>query len=262
MYDVWKKTSGEYDPKDDKPIVDPRGNVHTQNETKFKYWAMEQYGMTAEEYRGYTVEGTLKTLEEIDMAKDKVMIALALPGMIKNAVKATKDFANGVPVDTSIALTAGSDAAGEGAKEVTEKTTKDITKYIKGIDFEGRDASKVGNFSGLEKSTINEILDRIPDNATLRKLYPIEGGSTDGFEFKWKQNGQTYRVRLHNADPSAPLGSNAANGWIVRIQKGRQYYDPTIDNFQPAKYTNPSGPFLDEKIINNTHIPIKDPYKP
>ena len=63
---------------------------------------MEQYGMTAEEYRGHTLDGTLKTLGEIDTAKDKVMIALALPGMIKNAVKATKDFANGVPVDTSI----------------------------------------------------------------------------------------------------------------------------------------------------------------
>ncbi len=64
MYDVWKKTSGEYDPKDDKPIVDPRGNTTTKNETKFKYWAMEQYGMTAEEYRGYTFKGTGKTILE------------------------------------------------------------------------------------------------------------------------------------------------------------------------------------------------------
>ena len=72
MYGVWKETSGEYDPKDDKPIVDPRGNVHTQNETKFKYWAMEQYGMTAEEYRGYTFKGTGKTVLETVGAYFKV----------------------------------------------------------------------------------------------------------------------------------------------------------------------------------------------
>ena len=131
LYSVWKETSGEYDPKDDKPIVDPRGNVHTQNETKFKYWAMEQYGMTAEEYRGHTLDGTLKTLGEIDMAKDKVMIALALPSMIKNAAKTVKDVANGVPFDTSIGFAAGNDgkkqaqnAAGDAIEEATEKAIK------------------------------------------------------------------------------------------------------------------------------------------
>ncbi len=106
LYDVWKETSGEYDPKDDKPIVDPRGNTTTKNETKFKYWAMEQYGMTAEEYRGHTLDGTLKTLGEIDIATNKVMMILALPSMIKNAVKTIKDFANGVPFDTSIGFAA------------------------------------------------------------------------------------------------------------------------------------------------------------
>ncbi len=72
MYGVWKESSGEYVTEDDKPIVDPRGNVHTQNETKFKYWAMEQYGMTAEEYRGYTFKGTGKTILETAGAYFKV----------------------------------------------------------------------------------------------------------------------------------------------------------------------------------------------
>ena len=72
MYGVWKESSGEYVTEDDKPIVDPRGNVHTQNETKFKYWAMEQYGITAEEYRGYTFKGTGKTILETAGAYFKV----------------------------------------------------------------------------------------------------------------------------------------------------------------------------------------------
>ncbi len=141
LYDVWKKTSGEYDPKDDKPIVDPRGNVHTQNETKFKYWAMEQYGMTAEEYRGHTLDGTLKTLGEIDIATSKVMMILALPSMIKNAVKTIKDFANGVPFDTSIGFVAGNDgrrqaqnaaedAMEEGIESTLKKEVKNTTKNL------------------------------------------------------------------------------------------------------------------------------------
>lgn len=62
----------------------------------------------------------------------------------------------------------------------------------------------------------------------MRELYPVQGGATEGFEFKWVQNGQTYRVRVHNVDPSAPVGSNAYNGWVVRVQRGRRYFDPTI----------------------------------
>ena len=90
---------------------------------------------------------------------------------------------------------------------------------------EGGSASKVGDFTNLYGSTVDDILDRIPDKATLRELQPVTGGSTEGFEFKWTQDGQTYRVRVHNADPGAPSGSNAANGWIVRVQRGKQYYE-------------------------------------
>ena len=65
----------------------------------------------------------------------------------------------------------------------------------------GGSKSKIGDFTNLEGSTVDDILDRIPDEATLRELYPVEGGATEGFEFKWVQDGQTYRVRVHNADP-------------------------------------------------------------
>ena len=149
LYGVWKETSGEYDPKDDKPIVDPRGNVHTQNETKFKYWAMEQYGMTAEEYRGYTIEGTLKTLGEIDETKDKVLFILALPSIAKNAVKTVKDVAeNGVHFDTSIGFAAGKDGkrqvqniVGDAEEEIlkgeVENTLKNKTNAYIPVDTNG-----------------------------------------------------------------------------------------------------------------------------
>jgi len=120
--------------------------------------------------------------------------------------------------------------------------------------------SKVGDFTNLKGTDVDDILDRIPDDAVLRELYPVQGGATEGFEFKWTQDGQTYRVRVHNIDPGAPAGSYASEGWVARIQRGKQYYDFTIDDFQPAKYTNPKGDFFDEGIMNNTHIPIQDPY--
>ena len=89
---------------------------------------MEQYGMTAEEYRGYTVDGAKNTILEAWEAKDKVLAILALPSTVKNAVKATKDFANGVPFDTSIRFAAGNDerrqaqnAAGDAVEEAAEK---------------------------------------------------------------------------------------------------------------------------------------------
>ncbi|MBQ6229641.1 MAG: hypothetical protein IJJ74_00805 [Eubacterium sp.] len=124
----------------------------------------------------------------------------------------------------------------------------------------GKSSEKIGDFTYLEGSTVDDILDRIPDEAVLRELRPVQGGATEGFEFKWTENGQTYRVRVHNSDPSAPVGSNAYNGWVVRVQRGKKYYDPTINDYREAKYFNPNGPFFDETIVNNTHIPIQNPY--
>ncbi len=109
--------------------------------------------MTAEEYRGYTLDGTLKTLGEIDTATSKVMMILALPSMIKNAVKTTKDFANGVPFDTSIRFAAGNDERrqtqlpsakgliGHDFEHYLHKVIGGESKYIKGStagrDFDG-----------------------------------------------------------------------------------------------------------------------------
>lgn len=67
----------------------------------------------------------------------------------------------------------------------------------------------------------------------MRELYPVQGGATEGFEFKWVQNGQTYRVRVHNVDPSAPVGSNAYNGWVLVSKKGKCEWKRD-ENFSPC----------------------------
>lgn len=117
---------------------------------------------------------------------------------------------------------------------------------------------KVGDFSGLEGTTIEDILSRIPKNAIRRELRPIEGGALEGFEYKWVQDNQTWRVRVHGPDKGAPKGSNASNGWIVRVQKGKQYMD-SDGEFHPPGVSNLDSPFYNEKVINDTHIPISVP---
>lgn len=86
----------------------------------------------------------------------------------------------------------------------------------------GTSSDKVGDFTNLYGTNVNNIFDRIPDEAVLRELRPVEGGCTEGFEIKGISDGKTYRVRVHNDDPSAPIGSNAVNGWVVRVQQGRK----------------------------------------
>ena len=222
LYDVWKETSGEYDPKDDKPIVDPRGNVHTQNETKFKYWAMEQYGMTAEEYRGYTVEGTLKTLEEIDMAKDKVMLILALPSMVKNAVKTTKDFANGVPFDASIGFAAGNDGRRQAqniAEDVAEGNIKnEIKKNIIQESTEVFTLSK-NNIQHFRKHTFDGMAEQakyLTDENLAKKLKKTTFFNKDLSEERIIQYTQE-AYNILRSQGKTGLNSIEVNGEIINV---------------------------------------------
>ncbi len=164
------------------------------------------------------------------------------------------------------------DLALEGVTELWHRVRGDLLDELevpKGRNYlwnQGYETDKiylgtgdVGNFRGLKNASIPEILSRIPAEATRRELIPVDGGATAGFEYKWNQNGQTYRIRIHNVDPSAPPGSNASQSWIVRIMRGKQYYDCILEDFQPAKFVNPRGDFFNEAIMNNTHIPIESP---
>ena len=128
----------------------------------------------------------------------------------------------------------------------------------------GEDLSKlgtgpVGDFTNLKGATINEIMSRIPENATRRELRPVEGKVTEGFEYKWVEEEVTVRVRIHGPDASAPIGNNAASNWVVRVQRGKKYLDPVTGSFQPPGISNKNSPFYNEDLANRTHIPIQNP---
>ena len=93
-----------------------------------------------------------------------------------------------------------------------------------------------GDFSNLERTTIEDILSRIPEDAVRRELVPEVGKVTEGFEYKWMQDGKIFRVRIHGIDASATAGSNTTNGWGVRVQKGKKIFVPCFNGIPTAWY--------------------------
>ena len=152
----------------------------------------------------------------------------------------------------------GAESAAEDAGKVVESGTYSW-KIVSAEDAKYLGKGNIGDFSNLEGATIEEVLSRIPEDAVRRELIPEVGKVTEGFEYKWVQDGKTYRVRIHGADASAPAGSNAANGWVIRVQQGKKYLDPISLEFQPPGITNIASPNYSEELANRTHIPIKNP---
>ena len=56
------------------------------------------------------------------------------------------------------------------------------------------------------------------------------------------------QLRIHGIDASAPAGSNAANGWVVRVQQGKKYLSPISMEFQPTSITKIDSPYYSEEI--------------
>lgn len=105
-------------------------------------------------------------------------------------------------------------------------------------------------------------LDLVPDDAHERELTPHPGqGAQYGVEYKWVQDGQTIRVRVHGPDGTAPDGSNAASGVTYRVQIGQRYLDQN-GNLYPSQVHNPRSPNYNPEAADDTHItwPADVPY--
>lgn len=153
----------------------------------------------------------------------------------------------------------GPDDTGSAAKGPDAPGGKDGTPDAGKVGDADGTGMKVGDFSNIEGASPAEILNRIPTEANVRPLHPISGAVTEGYEYSWKDgSGQTWRVRIHGPDASAPSGSNAQQGWIVRVQKGTQYMDNS-GNFHPRGIHNEKSPNYNPASINDTHIPVKSP---
>jgi hypothetical protein len=104
---------------------------------------------------------------------------------------------------------------------------------------------------------------RIPMWAIKRVLTPQVGMAQMGVEYLWKAAGATYRVRMHDPDPSvrATPGNphpNAFMGWVVRVSRSNHYFDPDGRLHHRSKFKQGS-PRFDEFVVNETHIPLIPP---
>ncbi|WP_443333108.1 polymorphic toxin type 30 domain-containing protein [Streptomyces sp. SS] len=105
-------------------------------------------------------------------------------------------------------------------------------------------------------------LDVVPEGAEMRQLTPdSNGGAQKGVEYKWTDpvTGNTARLRVHDADGTAPPGSNAANGDVYRISIGGRYQDEAGTLYHRNVH-KPASPHYDPDAANDTHIPWPSAY--
>uniref|UniRef100_UPI00047C1EE6 polymorphic toxin type 30 domain-containing protein n=1 Tax=Fictibacillus gelatini TaxID=225985 RepID=UPI00047C1EE6 len=157
----------------------------------------------------------------------------------------------------------------EGQDSLFEGTPLELIEYAVPGGLIKTGATKLGKkaITGIEKKLVkefsgdagntaaNDIISNIPSNAIKRDLTPTDN-IKEGVEYKWNDGGATWRVRIHSKDLSAPNGSNASKGWIMRVQRGKWFMD-SQGNWHKRNLLSPNSPFFDEKIADQTHIPIK-----
>lgn len=116
-----------------------------------------------------------------------------------------------------------------------------------------KDLEKINLYNANISSIIKAV---IPQGATKRILVP-SSNIKEGFEYTWRTEKNMYKIRFHSADRGAPPGSNAANGWVVRIRRGNYYMD-CDGNFHPPGIYNINSPHFNEAAVNSTHIPVNN----
>ncbi|WP_189087121.1 polymorphic toxin type 30 domain-containing protein, partial [Promicromonospora citrea] len=101
----------------------------------------------------------------------------------------------------------------------------------------------------------NSPMARVPDDAEMLPFTPHSGGGAQkGVHFKWTEDGKTHRFRAHDADGTAPPGSNAAEGPIYRYRVGNKY-EMEGGGFAHPQAHNPNSPHYNPEQANATHIP-------
>ncbi|MFI2105570.1 polymorphic toxin type 30 domain-containing protein [Isoptericola sp. NPDC019693] len=99
-------------------------------------------------------------------------------------------------------------------------------------------------------------LRKVPDDAEMLPFAPHAGGGAQkGVNFKWTDaEGKTHRFRAHDADGTAPPGSNAAEGPIYRHRVGNKWEMENGEFAHPQAH-NQNSPNYNPEQANATHIP-------
>lgn len=117
-------------------------------------------------------------------------------------------------------------------------------------------SSKKGDFSNTKGLSIDELISRAPKNAKMRTLVSNDNSQIRGFELRWTEGAKTWKLRIHGPDALAPAGSNAATGWVARIQSGKRNLDGS-GKMHPQGVMSRTSPNYDDILSNNVHIPVQ-----
>jgi RHS repeat-associated protein len=95
-----------------------------------------------------------------------------------------------------------------------------------------------GNFQGLTGASVDEVVSRVPSGWSW-------GPQRSGAGLRFFDEAGFERIRIHDINPRAPLGSNSLNGWTLRVMdRVGNYYDD-LGLLQSGPRTNAG------------HIPLK-----
>ena len=121
-------------------------------------------------------------------------------------------------------------------------------------------SNNLKDFTGLIGATPNEVVPRIPKDAIIEHWTSIPEAAQRGMRFYWKDtSGKTWRLRMHGPDPTAPAGSNAARGWVLRVQTRGRYMDAAGVFYTENAIKNPDSANYDSTNADKTHMPIQAP---
>ncbi|MDQ0087490.1 uncharacterized protein YukE [Paenibacillus anaericanus] len=146
------------------------------------------------------------------------------------------------------------------SEDLVERSKVEETLKAPNMDLNRIGTGAVGNFQNVKD--VNDLISRIPADAKQIPWREVPGGAKEGVKFRWvDEEGKTWDVRAHSVDPTAPSGSNAANGWIYRVEvkQVNPKWKWTMDskgNFHKENVLRENSPNYDESIANETHIPF------
>lgn len=92
-----------------------------------------------------------------------------------------------------------------------------------------------GNFQGLTGASVEEVVSRVPRGWTWA---PQKNGAGIRFFDTGRAVDPFERIRLHAANPRAPLGMNSRNGWTLRVMDRVENYYDDFGLIQPGPRTN------------------------
>ena len=97
-------------------------------------------------------------------------------------------------------------------------TPRGVVVSAKTLARQGR-SHLAGNFQGLAGKSMGEIIERVPSTWTM---VPQDRG----MGIKFLDEAGFERIRMHAPSARAPVGSNSASGWTLRVMdRAEDYYD-------------------------------------